>query len=117
MESQKIEIDLEVNKALEALRLSFPEAKNATNRPSGDQKGNAAPSVPGTAWASMRSSGRIQMRDDSPLRVATNARRVPSGDSASCVVEAVGDGDHVVSGGGSTSNLNASTVVSCFAGE
>ena len=75
------------------------------NRPSGDQNGNAAPSVPGTAWASTRSSGRIQIRDGSPVRAATNASRDPSGESASCAVAAFAAGDQVASGGGSTSNF------------
>ena len=38
---------------------SLPPAKNATDRLSGDQKGNVAPSVPASGWAVNPSSERI----------------------------------------------------------
>src|SRR2546427_4037142 len=43
-----------------AIFFSFPSAKKATNRLSGDQKGRAALSVPGTAWAVGEFRARIQ---------------------------------------------------------
>ena len=41
-----------------SIRWSEPAAKNATDRLSGDQKGAAAPSVPGSSAAVSESSGR-----------------------------------------------------------
>src|SRR5439155_23311474 len=79
--------------------LSLPPAKNAMNRLSGDQNGNDAPSVPGRACASTPSSGRIQIWDAARLLAATNARRRPSGDSASCAAEATGDGGSITAAG------------------
>src|ERR1700734_2226170 len=38
---------------------NFPPAKNPSERPSGDQKGEAAPSVPGMALASLALSQRV----------------------------------------------------------
>ena len=38
---------------------NFPPAKNPSERPSGDQKGEAAPSVPGMAVASLALSERV----------------------------------------------------------
>ena len=84
--------------------LSLPAAKNAMKRPSGDQNGNDAPSVPASGCACTLSSGRIQICDGPPFVAATNARCRPSGDSASCAAEATGDGLNVTPAGGSTSN-------------
>ena len=47
---------------------NFPPAKNPSERPSGDQKGEAAPSVPGMAVASHRSGARRARMQVSPQR-------------------------------------------------
>src|SRR5215471_21873498 len=53
-----------------------------SDRPSGDQKGCAASSVPGTTRASSESSARIHIMDRPPTSVDTNATRRPSGETA-----------------------------------
>src|SRR3954467_4425409 len=45
-----------------SIRFNLPPAKNARDRPSGDQKTDRAPSVPGTTRASRLEIGRTQMR-------------------------------------------------------
>src|SRR2546427_9581794 len=70
-----------------SIRFSLPPAKNASDRPSGDQKTDTAPSVPGTTRASRPETGRSQMRRGSGGALeATNASCDPSGDSARNVV-------------------------------
>ena len=83
--------------------LSLPPAKNPTDRPSADQNGNAASSVPVSGCACIVSSERIHSCGTPRRGAATNASRPPSGDKASCTVEATGDGDQWVPGGGMTS--------------
>jgi hypothetical protein len=63
-----------------SILFSLPSAKKPRARLSADQKGNIAPSVPGSAWAVGPSKGRSQsrLRPSSPL--ATNAIRWPSGE-------------------------------------
>ena len=61
---------------------SLPCARNATKRESGDQNGNAAPSVPASGWATVRVERAHPEQSFSGPSVATNARRRPSGDSA-----------------------------------
>ena len=63
-----------------AIFLSLPCAKNPRFRPSGDQNGNVAPSVPGIGRASSESSGRTQRRVGPPSSL-TKARLRPSGES------------------------------------
>ena len=87
--------------------LSLPVAKNPMNRPSGDQNGNDAPSVPANGWAWTLSSGRTQICDGPPFVAATKARCCPSGESASCAAEATGDGRNATPVGVSTSNRTA----------
>src|ERR1700720_1364750 len=60
---------------------SLPLAKNPSERPSGDQKGKYAPSVPGSSIASSLPSG-FNHNVLLPSRLATNTIRVPSGESA-----------------------------------
>ena len=56
-------------------------AKNATKRPSGDQKGKTAPSVPGMVWASIEFMGRIHSKvlpsEPAPVKASDD----PSGES------------------------------------
>jgi len=66
---------------LPSIRHSFPFATNPMERPSGDQNGKYAPSVPDNSTASSLSSERIQ-RDIFPSLPATKTIRVPSGESA-----------------------------------
>src|SRR5437016_4609872 len=68
--------------------LSFPSAEKQRERLSGDQKGQDAPSVPGSGEASSESSGRTHSRRF-PSELATNARRRPSGDTAGTSPEKV----------------------------
>src|SRR5256885_11518238 len=76
---------------------SFPFAKNASERPSGDQNGYDAPSVPGTRRGATVSTAR-RKRELTPSAVrATNARRLPSGDRARAPVSS-GDGMKELSG-------------------
>ena len=62
-------------------RLSAPPAKKPTDRPSGDQNGKVAPSVPFSACAVVAARDRTQSRD-TPSSEATNTIRRPSGESA-----------------------------------
>ena len=50
------------------------------NRPSGDQKGWRAPSVPSSGFASSESRGRTQINGVPDVFNATMATRSPSGD-------------------------------------
>src|SRR6516162_5411582 len=59
--------------------LSFPSAKNASQRLSGDQTGEKAPSVPGNARADSESAGRSQ-RSCRPSETAIKARLRPLGE-------------------------------------
>src|SRR4029453_11025596 len=65
-----------------AIFFSFPCAKKPTYEPSGDQNGYVAPSVPISARDSRLSNGRIHTIGG-PSVAATNARKRPSGESAS----------------------------------
>src|SRR5262249_35235619 len=58
---------------------NLPAEKNAKRRLSGDQKGDAASSVPATDWAVSESKARTH-RNVLPSTVATKARRRPSGE-------------------------------------
>jgi len=60
---------------------SFPNAKNAMKRLSGDQNGVYAPSVPGNGRSAGVSKSRTQS-DCTPLAVATKATWRPSGETA-----------------------------------
>src|SRR5437867_1176888 len=62
--------------------LSLPWLVKPRNRPSGDQKGKLAPSVPGRARVSRESSVRIQNMLRPPAGVALNTSLRPSGDKA-----------------------------------
>src|SRR5262249_34689456 len=63
-----------------SIRRSWPRAKNASERPSGDQKGPLAPSVSTSGLAVTEPSGRIQIRCVPSVAAATNASCRPSGD-------------------------------------
>src|SRR6185369_17282892 len=65
-----------------SILLSFPSAKKARERPSGDQNGAAAPSVPGSAAADSSASNRTQRETLPSEPRATNAIRRPSGERA-----------------------------------
>src|ERR1700722_14458989 len=58
--------------------LSFPSAKNPRERPSGDQNGNVAPSVPASFLGAFESRGSTQMDSRSFGPFAQNATWVPS---------------------------------------
>src|SRR5678816_411447 len=84
-------------------RFSLSPAKNAIDRPSGDQMTVRAPSVPATGRASTDDIGLIQTRWSPLASSATYASCDPSGDSAM-------DGASTVSlnappGGGAIGNL------------
>src|SRR5215471_11366311 len=64
-----------------SILLSLPWAENPSVCPSGDQKGEEAPSVPGSDRDASESRERIHRRD-CPSEVATNARLSPFGESA-----------------------------------
>jgi len=64
-----------------SIRRSFPAAKNARERPSGDQNSDVAPSVPASGFASSSATPRIQARNGPAAPRAVNARRDPSGDT------------------------------------
>src|ERR1700719_2243027 len=64
-----------------SIRLSLRSAKNATERLSGDQKGNIAFSVPASGCATGDSSGRTHSWDLPPNRAPNTIRR-PSGEIA-----------------------------------
>jgi hypothetical protein len=61
---------------------SSPPAKKATERPSGDQKGSSAFSVPGSSRAVPLSSECSQSEEGPFSGRSTYASRRPSGDSA-----------------------------------
>ena len=66
----------------ESIFLSFPSEKNAMKRLSGDQKGAAAPSVPGSVTADGSASDRTHRKSRPSALRATKARRRPSGETA-----------------------------------
>src|SRR4051812_5963430 len=59
-----------------------PPAKNATARPSGDQNGNDASSVPGSIRDSDAASARTQRCVESSTLIAENTSCLPSGETA-----------------------------------
>src|SRR6266542_6997188 len=61
---------------------SFPSAKKPSLRPSGDQKGQQAPSVPERGRSEEALSVRTQRRLSLPAVEATNANSRPSGERA-----------------------------------
>src|SRR5690349_13155977 len=65
-----------------SIRFNLPPAKNARDRPSGDQKTDVAPSVPGTTLASSAEIGLTQMTGGLGGVTATNASCDPSGERA-----------------------------------
>src|SRR5687768_9706524 len=68
-------------------RFSFPSAKNAMDRLSGDQKGSAAPSVPGSAVAVKEFKGRNHSSDlISSGSAARYTSKRPSGEIALIVL-------------------------------
>src|SRR5262245_7570607 len=71
------------------MRLRLLSAKKPTDRLSGDQKGNSAPSVPGRERAETESSLRSHNRDW-PSTVATNTIFCPSAEMASDTGSVVG---------------------------
>src|SRR6266511_1963264 len=74
--------------------------KNARERPSGDQNGSLASSVPGSETAFKLSSDRTQRSGRLPKAAATNARDRPLGDSANWEVEKSPGGVNSVFSGG-----------------
>src|SRR5512139_1253699 len=70
-----------VGPPLASTRLSFPAAKNAICRPSGDQNGYADPSVPGSSTASASPSDRTY-NVAPPCELTPNTTRRPSGEMA-----------------------------------
>ena len=60
---------------------SFPSAKKPTNRLSGDQNSDVAPSVPASGRADGESSSRIRIVNGPSARRATIATRRPSGET------------------------------------
>ena len=64
-----------------SILLSASCAKKAMERPSGDQNGYEAPSVPCKSRDVSVSSGRTQIWIVPDASLAVNARRVPSGDT------------------------------------
>ena len=64
--------------------LSFPSAKNPTDKLSGDQNGRSAPSVPGIACAVPVSKRRSHSMGRAPVPAAVKTIERPSGDRASC---------------------------------
>ena len=70
------------------MRFSLPSAKNPTDRPSGDQNGHEAPSVPVNGRAETASRERNDSRDR-PSSVATKTIFCPSGEIASDTGSAV----------------------------
>src|SRR5213075_1493825 len=86
---------------LAAIFSSFCCAKYAMNRLSGDQNGNAAPSVPGSGCAVSESMGRIHNRTFPDASRAVNASLLPSGEMATLVPVRL-DVTNVAFSGGST---------------
>src|SRR5438552_3848989 len=64
-----------------SILLSLPSAKKPMKRLSGDQKGEAAPSVPASGCAANEASERTQS-SLRPSTFTTNASRRPSGETA-----------------------------------
>src|SRR4030095_2982983 len=62
----------------------FPSAKKPAQRPSGDQNGSWAFSVPGKGRAATSSMGRSQSSGLDPAAEATNTRFRPSGERENC---------------------------------
>ena len=79
-----------------AIRFSLLWAKNAIERPSGDQNGRCAPSLPSIARLSTSSNRRSQSLLLPSAEIATKTRRLPSGETA---ISAVPRGNFVPSGG------------------
>src|SRR5687767_9247994 len=65
--------------ALSSVRYSRPAFQNATDRPSGDQKGNSASAVLGSSRGVLSSNARIQRLDGAPRAPPSNTRLRPSG--------------------------------------
>src|SRR5262245_3868198 len=63
-------------------RFNLLSEKKAMERPSSDQNGDVAPSVPVRGCASIAETRRTQMRGTSVPPAATNANCDPSGESA-----------------------------------
>src|SRR5262245_44160480 len=59
----------------------LPSLKKPSERLSGDQNGDRAPSVPGSAWAVKEFSGRIYSSTFPLESAAPNASRCPSGET------------------------------------
>ncbi len=91
--------------------LSLPFAKNPMNRLSGDQNGLRAPSVPGSEWAGIASSGRTYNIGCCARAAAENARRRPSGEAAKvAMVVPSGAATENRTGGGGESGCNIHAV-------
>src|SRR5262249_17925087 len=69
--------------------LSFPSAKNPTQRLSGDQNGFSASPVPGNGCAVTSSNGRTQRTGRLLASPATNASVRPLGERANCTTGTV----------------------------
>src|SRR5205823_2040006 len=101
---------------LASIRCRRPSAKNAIDAPSGDQKGEAAFTVPGSACASASFIARTQSTVLPVESGATNATRRPSGEipSRSAGAPLSGDGGRITalyvrpSGSGLARNTYAS---------
>jgi hypothetical protein len=65
-----------------AIRFSLLFAKNAIERPSGDQNGWCPPSLPSMRRLSTSANRRTHSRLLPSAEIATKTRRVPSGDTA-----------------------------------
>src|SRR5258706_6083608 len=95
---------------LAAIFNSFCCAKYAMNRLSGDQNGNAAPSVLGSGCAVSESMGRIHNRTLPDASRAVNASLLPSGETLTLVPVRL-DVTNVELSGGSTKNRVTDGVV------
>ncbi len=60
-------------------RCSLPEAKKASDRPSGDQMIERAPSVPDSGWGASPPTARVHSRETPSVPTAMNASVCPSG--------------------------------------
>ncbi len=69
-----------------AMRFNFSFAKKAIERPSGDQNGPDAPSVPSIKRGSTVAKFRTHSCATPLVLIATNTSREPSGDSAMSAV-------------------------------
>src|SRR3954466_6852371 len=93
--------------------LSLPSAKNAIQRPSGDQNGSCASSVPVSDSVASRSIGRRQRTGLPPAAVATNTIACPSGEIAKCgafTVMVAGLDENVALSGAEIANSIASVI-------